>query len=200
MHATTLASIIDSYRDSFQKHGSGPMVGQWSPEGQRFRFAKLTEIADLKGQKILDLGCGIGDFYPYLQERIGHVDYTGIDIVPEVIAYASNKYPAARFLCRNVLADTIEDSFDYVLISGAFNAPPVADCTAFLKDVIAKAFALCRIGLGFNFLSALNNFRDPHMNYQDPLEVFQYCLRHLTRKVTMHHHYERCDVAVFAYR
>ena len=57
-----------------------------------------------------------------------------------------------------------------------------------------------RIGLGFNFLSALNNFRDPHMNYQDPLEVFQYCLRHLTRKVTMHHHYERCDVAVFAYR
>jgi SAM-dependent methyltransferase len=200
MHANALESIIDSYRASFQKHGSGPAAGQWSPEGQRFRFARLTHIGALQGKKILDLGCGIGDFYPYLLEHVGAVNYTGIDIVPEVIAYAANQHPSGRFLCCNVLTEPVDDSFEYVLISGAFNAPPLAAPTDFLKAVLARAFALCTVGLGFNFLSTYNNFSDPHMNYHDPLEVLQYCLASLTRKVTLHHHYERCDVAVFAYR
>jgi hypothetical protein len=30
--------------------------------------------------------------------------------------------------------------------------------------------------------------------------VLDFCIRNLTRKVLMHHHYERVDVAVFVYR
>ena len=89
--------IKDNYRNLFLKDGSGPEVGQWSAEGQLFRFEKLIQIGNLSGSRVLDLGCGIGDLYPYLLERFENIDYTGIDIVPELVAYADQKYPKAKF-------------------------------------------------------------------------------------------------------
>jgi len=192
-------TIIENYRKLFLKHGSGPAVGQLSPYGQWFRFDKLMQIADLKDRRVLDLGCGLGDLYPCLVERFGHVDYMGVDIVPELISAAVRTHPHARFLCRDVLADPIDEIFDYVFISGMFNNA-VPDCTGFLKEVITVAFRYCSQGLAFNFTSQFVNFREPEMAYHDPLEVLEYCLKTLTRKVVLHHHYERCDVAVFAYR
>lgn len=38
-----------------------------------------------------------------LLEQFGEVDYTGIVIVPELIAYATQAHPCARFLCRDIL-------------------------------------------------------------------------------------------------
>ncbi len=37
-------------------------VGWRSRENQELRFTDLTGIGDLKGKKILDLGCGLGCF------------------------------------------------------------------------------------------------------------------------------------------
>src|SRR5438445_308069 len=115
VYSQTKEMMIVSYRDIFQKHGDGPEASGMSSEGQRFRFGKLMEIADLQDRRILDLGCGIGAFYPYLIAKFGHVDYTGIDIVPDVIDFASKKYPGARFLCRDLLTDNLSETFDYVL-------------------------------------------------------------------------------------
>jgi SAM-dependent methyltransferase len=192
-------TIIKNYRNLFLKHRSGPEVGQWSAEGQQFRFEKLIQIANLKDRSVLDLGCGIGDLYPFLVERFGRVDYTGIDIVPELVAAAVQRHPDARFLCRDLLSDDIDETFNYVLINGMFNNA-VPDCTAFLKEMINVAFRHCSIGLGFNFITTYVNRHDAEMAYHDPLEILDFCLKTLTHNVMLHHHYERCDVAVFVYR
>ena len=84
MDAKSKQIIIENYRKLFLKHGSGPEVGQLSPEGQQFRFEKLIQIGDLRGCRVLDLGCGLGDLYPFLLKRFDKIDYTGIDIVPEL--------------------------------------------------------------------------------------------------------------------
>jgi SAM-dependent methyltransferase len=191
--------IVENYRNLFLSHGSGPEVGQWSLEGQRFRFEKLIQIGDLHGRRVLDLGCGIGDLYPFLLQRVGEVDYIGIDIVPELIAIAAEKYPRARFQCRDVLCEDIHEMFDYVLISGSFNNA-IPDCSGFLKELITQAWRHCLVGLGFNFISTYVNRMDPGIAYHDPVEVLDFCLKTLTRKVTLQHHYERCDVAIFVYR
>ena len=44
------------------------------------------------------------------------------------------------------------------------------------------------------------NFTSPGMAYHDPTEVLDFCIRSLSPKVSLHHHYERVDVAVFVYR
>jgi hypothetical protein len=134
-----------------------------------------------------------------LLEHFGQVDYTGIDIVPEMITHAAKKYPRARFLCRDLSAEALDETFDYVMISGPFNnAMPDAD--DFLRELITLAFRYCTRGLAFNFLSSHVNFTEPEMAYHDPAHVLDFCIRRLTRKVVLHHHYERVDVAVFAFR
>jgi SAM-dependent methyltransferase len=191
--------IIENYRKLFLKHGFGPEVGQWSHEGQRFRFEKLIQIGDLCGCRILDLGCGLGDFYPFLSERFDNIDYTGIDIVPELVANAANKYPNAKFLCQDILINGIDGMFDYVFISGMFNNP-IANCTYFLKNLIRIVFKYCIKGFAFNFISTYANDIGPDMAFHDPIDILEFCLKTLTRKVALYHHYERCDVAVFLYR
>ena len=192
-------AIQENYRNLLVKHGSGPEVGQWSREGQLFRFEKLIQICNLNDLHVLDLGCGIGDLYPFLQKRFRGVDYTGVDISPELIAEARKQHPAARFFCRDLQEDDINESFDVVLISGIFNNA-MPNCTQFLKDMISLAFRHSSVALGFNFISRHVNFQSPEMACHDPAEILDFCIANLTRKVTLCHHYERCDVAVFAYR
>jgi SAM-dependent methyltransferase len=191
--------LVESYRDSFFKHGRRPEALQWSEEGQLFRFRKLAEIADLTNHRVLDLGCGLGNLYPFLLERFGNVDYTGIDIVPEMVVAASASYPQAQFRCLDILSTDLDRNFDYVLISGLFNNA-IPNCTDFLKEMVTIAFHHCSKGCGFNFTSTTVNFIDEGMAYHDPVDTFDFCLKNLTPRVTMSHHYERCDVAVFAYR
>lgn len=191
--------IEKNYRNLLLKYGSGPEVGQWSAEGQLFRFEKLIQIGNLRGSRVLDLGCGIGDLYPYLLERFENIDYTGIDIVPELVEYAANRYLTTKFLCCDILRDGINSMFDYVLISGMFNNN-IPKCTNFLKKMISVAFKYTIKGLSFNFISTHVNSRGPEMAYHDPVSIFDFCLTKLAKKVTIHHHYERCDVAIFVYK
>jgi SAM-dependent methyltransferase len=199
MNAQAKEMLIANYRDLFHKYGDRPEATQMSAEGQRFRFRKLMEIGDLRNRRVLDLGCGIGDFYPLLIEKFGQIDYTGIDIVPEMVKHAAQKYPRARFLCRDLFTDQLEETFDYVLTSVVFNNA-MPDCDSYMRELLAAAFRYCTIGLGFNFISSHVNFTDPEMAYHDPAEVLNFCIRNLARNVVLHHHYERVDVVVFVYR
>jgi SAM-dependent methyltransferase len=191
--------IIENYRNLFLKHGSGPEVGQLSFEGQQFRFEKLVQIADLRGCRVLDLGCGLGDLYPFLVKRFGNIDYTGIDIVSDLVENAAKKYSNAKFLCQDILTNGIDGKFEYAFISGIFNNA-ITDCSDFMKRIITVVFQHCTKGFAFNFISTYVNHIDPGMAYHDPIDILEFCLKSLTRKTTMHHHYERCDVAVYLYR
>jgi SAM-dependent methyltransferase len=191
--------IIEDYRQLLRQHGQGPAVGQWSPEGQTFRFKKLSEIGVLTGRSVLDIGCGLGDFYPFLKSIYGDLTYTGVDIVPELVSHAAKKYPDAVFHCLDLLERPLDGKFDYVLISGVFNNER-ENVSELLRCLTTVAFQLCRLGLGFNFISNIVSQHDPSMAYHDPFEVFRFCMENLSIRTTMAHHYERCDVAVFVYR
>src|SRR5438128_2131737 len=181
------------YRNRFQKYGDAPESVGMSSDGQRFRFRKLMEIGDLRHRRVLDLGCGIGDFYPFLVEKFGQLDYTGIDLVAEMVDHAMKKYPRARFLCQDLFAQPLEETFDYVLISTVFNyAMPGSG--EHMRELLTHAFKYSTRGIGFNFLSTFVNFTDPEMAYYDPGQVLDFCIQNLTRKVVIHHHYERVDV------
>lgn len=194
--------VIESYRRSFRQHGDTAEALQWSPEGQRWRFEKLLDMAasasghSLKGQRLLEIGCGLGHLYPMLRESLGATDYTGIDIVPELIEHAMQAYPGAKFECRNVFEKPLPQEFDFVFISGVFNAPFREDSQEFLTSMLEHAFAAARIGLAFNFTSSHVNFVSPDTNYFNPDWVLGEVLKKLSKKVLMHHHYRNCDVAV----
>ena len=187
------------YPAHLAEHGHSPEAVRMSAAGQRFRFEKLLEIGDLDGRRVLDLGCGCGHFYPVLTGRYPRVSYVGIDVAAELVAAAAAAYPDGRFVERDVLRDGIEGRYDYVLMSALFNDPE-PDAWEFLCSMLEVAFAHAAIGIGFNFISTYVNTVDGDLAYHDPVRVADFVLRTLTRRVSVHHHYERCDVAVFAYR
>ena len=162
------------------------------------RFDELTRIADLSGSDVLDLGCGIADFYPILSKKFPGLRYTGIDLVPEMIEYARVKYPEARFECRDILQEPLERTYDYVLISGMFKRHTGGQRVPEIDGV--EAFQNVRRGLAFNFISTHVNFVAEDMAYHDPADVLNFCINQLSRKTALFHHYGRCDVSVFVYR
>lgn len=193
---------IDTYRNAFLQHGDAPEALLWSPEGQQWRFEKLLDIAGFnqhkraEGSNILEIGCGLGHLYPLLVEKYGAVDYTGIDIVPELIAHAVTNNPGAQFECRDVLTSPLEKKFDFVFISGVFNAPFRQDSNAFMQALLSSAFATCNKALCFNFTSTHVNFVSDDTNYFDPQWVLAEVLSKMSPQVEVHHHYRNCDVAV----
>lgn len=194
--------VIESYRHTFQQHGDTPAAVQFSTEGQRWRFDKLLEIAtkstgqSLQGKKLLEIGCGLGHLYPLLRESFGDIEYTGIDIVPEMIEHASALHPDATFECRDVFESPFVQEFDFVFISGVFNAPVRDNSLEFMSEMLAHAYSATRFGLAFNFISSHVNFVSEGMDYFDPSWVLREVLNKLSKKVVMHHHYHSCDVAV----
>jgi len=88
------------------------------------------------GDKILDIGCGPADVLNYLPA----VNYTGLDISPEYIFSAKERFGSrGRFCCGDVGLTTIEGeqgSFDLVLATGVIHH--LDDAPA------AKLFALAR--------------------------------------------------------
>lgn len=191
--------LIANYRDLFKVHGDGPDAVQMSAGGQVFRFSKLLEIGDLTGKSVLDVGCGLGAMYEHISTNIADVNYCGIDILQEFVDAASAKYPGARFFRHDLAEAPLLERFDYVLVSALFNNT-LPDADEYMARLLKAAFAQARTGLGFNFISDRVNFRDEAMAYHDAVQVLGFCLRELTTRLRLEHHYERCDVVVFAYR
>lgn len=103
-------------------------VGWESPTLQRLRFEALLEAlapADLlrPGVRLLDVGCGLGALYAYLQATgRTEIDYTGLDLCPEMVEGARKKYPGVHFVCGDILDfESPRKPFDIVFCCGGLS-------------------------------------------------------------------------------
>ncbi len=72
-----------------------------------------------KGSHILDVGCGTGVLFGDY-EKIGAASVTGIDISPEMVKIAKEKYPSYKVICADAESYSFDESFDAVMIYNAF--------------------------------------------------------------------------------
>jgi SAM-dependent methyltransferase len=88
-------------------------------DGSRVFLAEY--VKPLAGEKVLDIGCGPADILSYLPE----VDYTGLDISPEYIAAAKQRFGSrGRFWCGDVGLAALEReqrTFNLVLATGVLH-------------------------------------------------------------------------------
>lgn len=194
-------SIKDSKRifeESFEKYGDDPKACLWDQK-MVFRYEELTKAVDLNGASVLEIGCGIGGFYDYCihDKGIANLNYKGIDLVEGMINLAKKKYPSAEFEVCNILEQRLQEMYDYVVLCGVFN---VAFDTNDMEKILSQAFQYCKKAMVFNFISTYVNFKDDEISYHDPKEVFCFCAEHLSTKIKMNHHYEKCDVSLCVYR
>lgn len=70
------------------------------------------------GKKVLDVACGTGVLFPDYLARGAEV--VGIDISPEMVKIAAEKYPQIKVICGDAQSDKFDDIFDAVMIYNAF--------------------------------------------------------------------------------
>lgn len=73
----------------------------------------------IAGKSVLDVGCGTGVLYPYLQ-RTKAKSITAIDISDEMIKLARDKYPEGNFLCKDVLELESKEKFDTIIMYNVY--------------------------------------------------------------------------------
>ncbi|MCF8481370.1 MAG: class I SAM-dependent methyltransferase [Rhodospirillum sp.] len=146
------------YAALLRTHGPTFKALDWSAQSsQDQRFEALTKLGIASGDRVLDVGCGLGDFLPWLVGRGVRITYTGIDITPDFVAHCRATHGEGCFLEGNVLEDLAglaPRSFDWVVASGIF-AHRQDRPWDYMKALIAAMMALADRGVAFNAQSTL---------------------------------------------
>lgn len=77
----------------------------------------ISEINETKS--VLDVGCGTGFlFSDYLKRNVTYL--TGIDISPNMIKIAKEKYPFVDLICADCETYTFKNKYDVIMIHNAY--------------------------------------------------------------------------------
>lgn len=121
-------------------------------------------IKDLlrKGSSLLDIGCAAGGFSKIAKGCNKGLEYTGVDISPDMIRQARRRFPRERFyLSDGENLDFADDSFDICVSLG------VLHMTEAWKRLLAEAWRVCRDTLLFDLrLVDRGGVCDPKISYQ----------------------------------
>jgi trans-aconitate methyltransferase len=81
------------------------------------KFLSLVEQEGLSN--ILDVGCGVGSYYPLLRREIGDITYTGCDFSEEAIHLAKNSWEFGNFFVLDFweLTEEILKPYDTILLN-----------------------------------------------------------------------------------
>lgn len=175
------------YKNEFTIYGdSHSSVRYASKESQWKRYDILTQISNLQNKSILDYGCGTGHLLEYLNEKAIVInDYIGVDILPEFLQVAKEKFPSATFL--ESLFDC-NRPFDFGIVSGTFN-DTLSDNRNFWQQAISELFISCREGIAFNLMSKYVDYENPNLFYESPSYVLDFVKKNLSPFVTIRHDY-----------
>lgn len=175
-------------------------LGWKSVETQQVRFDALATMADFSGATVLDVGCGFGDLYKYLNDNYIDMTYTGIDVSMNMLTQARKNYPEVSFECVDFDQYNPNMTFDFVFASGPFNIR-IDDNDVFLERMVNRMWRLARQGVAFNVLSSYLpiSMQDDFFYYYEPEKVFKICKK-LAQYVVMRHDYLPNDVTFILYK
>lgn len=191
--------VQERYAARLKEHGpSIKALASGIEERRNIRFGVLTDVGVQNGDTVLDVGCGLGDYGSYLKGRGIDVEYCGVDIVPELVNSALSMHPDLDIRVRDIQTDPFPDaSYDFVVCSQVFNFNFGADKNiALVRDMLSRMQKVSRKGVAVDFLTNYVDFREPHLYYYSPEELFGYA-KSLTRNVSLRHDYPLFEFCLY---
>lgn len=196
-HDTTSESdreaLLTAYHQRLaERHGPEDVrsLGWTSRETQQLRFLALWRMAcSPRTGSLLDVGCGSGDLYTFLEHRGASLQYTGIDSRPLAIQDARARHPDVHFEVRDAQScEQMRKRYDYVLASGLFGIAAVCS-REYVLNMLASLWQVTGRALVFNMNSNYTPMdqRKPEDFHDDPCVVLAFCLRRLSPRVHLHH-------------
>ena len=189
------------YQNKLNEFGSTALGVDWSSESsQHQRFERLLKYMPLKeNDSILDFGCGYGALLDYLKSRNIFPNYTGLDLVSEMLEVAASRNPE---VATNFISELPPNrTWDYVTMSGVFNVKgetKVDEWEVYLTETLNSVIQLANKGISFNLLTSFNdlNRRKDHLYYCDPREIAAEMNLESPFTLTIDHSYELWEFTV----
>jgi len=196
-----LKKIENLYSNNIRTHGvSSKAVGWNSKESQYLRFEKLSSMIDLKEEfSINELGCGYGELYKYLIDKNYDVSlFNGYDISEEMLkecrVYLNQPSNLNLYHSSN-----IETFSDYTIASGIFNIPfdnTTEEWQVYINKTIQNMYQFSKKAIAFNFLTTYVDYEADNLFYQNPEEIFRFCMKNYGRSVQLIHNYNLYEFTI----
>lgn len=191
-----LDEVATYYAAKLAEHGDTPRGVDWNgEESQILRFKQLCNLFDSQKSafSVNDLGCGYGAFFEYLRSNYPEGAYLGIDVSPEMIISAEQRYTAisqARFLTGS----EPDKMADYGIASGIFNVRlgrSDAEWYDYLQTTLDVLDRTSNLGFAFNCLTSYSDDdkKRDYLYYADSCRLFDLCKRRYSRQVALLHDY-----------
>ena len=187
---------IERYSKRLAQFGEDPRTLGWDTRAHQWtRFAAATAVIDLNGRDVLDIGCGLGDFRVFLEERgISPAAYAGVDINDDLLAVARPRFTDSQFARRNVVLEPYAAPVcDVAVMFGLVNFRlKDLDNYEYAARAIDAAFGACREALVVDMLSDRRTPEYPQEDfvfYFDPARMLALALDR-TPWVQVHHAYQ----------
>jgi mannosyltransferase OCH1-like enzyme len=94
-------------------------------------------LSKLEFSSVLDLGCG--DLTWISQTGLFNKDYTGYDIVEELIESNKERYPDKEFDCKNIIKDKLKDA-DLLIVRDVLFHLKIEDILALFQNIVNYNF------------------------------------------------------------
>lgn len=192
------------YTEKIEQHGQGALGVDWnSKESQYLRFEQLSKVITGKDPfRVLDYGCGYGEYVKYLDLNFKNADYhyTGYDVSPKMISEAQKGF--AGYEKTNFVSEEPVGSFDFVIASGIFNVKmdlaTNEEWLNYITGVLNTFNGLATGGFSFNALTKYSDkeFMKDYLYYADPLFLFDYCKQNFSRNVALLHDYNLYEFTI----
>lgn len=174
-------------------------LGFRNRSSQEKRFEALLALGDFHGRRVLDVGCGFGDFLSFLNGRGIRPVYTGLDLCEAMVARGRERFGGkARFLDGDVLDHEPDAPYDYVVASGIFGLD-ASGARERIYPTVARMFEWAGVGLAVNFLSRHSPAHAEARVYVDPAEMLEIALA-LTPCARLDHTYLPNDFTLHLYK
>jgi SAM-dependent methyltransferase len=199
--------LKEHYEKTFSKFGPNSQGVDWGKEEDlRLRYENMLSVVrtgSCASVSLLDVGCGYGGLLDYAIARDFELDYTGIDVAENMIAYAKTHHRTGAFYLGDVLQYPFDLRFDYVVCNGILTqklATTIREMDQFSNALIRRMFELCSTGIAFNIMSNKVNFTAENLYYRSPVEILSFCLDNLSSRVRIDHAYPLFEYTVYVYR
>lgn len=201
--------LREHYKQKFNEFGARPEGVDWGIKYEDFilRFQKMINLIKyddnaIQRPTLLDVGCGYGAMVDFISQIGIDVNYSGLDVVEEMIHYARKKYPTKTFLNGNFLQiDNVQ--YDYIICNGILTqklTSSISEMDVFAKQIIHKMYNICNRGIAFNIMSDKVNYMVDNLYYKNPIEMFAMCLSELSGKVMIDHSYKLYEYTIYVYK
>jgi SAM-dependent methyltransferase len=194
--------LTSLYNGRLAEHGASVQTVGWrSAADQALRFDVLCRGLDLRNQRVLDLGCGLGDFVAWAESRFGpDFDYIGMDLAEKLIESATQRFggPRRKFIADTLGPTTDVGSLDAIVSSGALSFR-TSDNMKTMRSLLTEAWDRTRGALCVNFLSSYVDYQLPKNFHYKPEEVFSFA-KSLSRWVILHHDYPLYEFTIQVFR